>query len=276
MAVAVPTADARVSPGRALWERAVEARWPLSTAFGVGLLLLWQLAAVRGLPDYVLPPSQIAGALVEGVTEGTLLGATRDTLLRVLPGFVIGTSLGVAVGLVAGVVRVAEDVFDTLVSLTYPLPKISLFPLLVIWLGFTDRARILVIAISVFYPAFVNTFSGTKAIERRYVWVAQNLEAGRLRTFRQVVLPASLPSILVGVRISLALSFVLAFATEAIGAGRTGLGVEIQEGYNNLLYRPMYAAIAMFALLGLLSDVALRWVSARVSRGQRLDAVGRG
>lgn len=258
-------------------DRAVEARWPLSLSFGLGLLLLWQLLAVGpGLPDYILAPTAIVSAVVSGLSGGDLLSATGATLSRVVPGFLLGTSLGVVLGLVAGVIRVAEDVFDTLVSLTYPLPKISLFPLLAIGLGFTDRARIIVIAVSVFYPAFVNAFSGTKAVERRFVWVAQNLEAGPVRTFRQVILPASLPSILVGVRISLALSFVLGFATEAIGAARTGLGVEIQEGYNNLLYRPMYAAIAMFAVLGFLSDLALKRISSRLSRGQRLEAVGRG
>jgi ABC-type nitrate/sulfonate/bicarbonate transport system permease component len=257
--------------------RAVDARWPISVAFAAVVLLIWQwLALGPGLPDYILSPAQIVSAFFTDVFDGNLLSATRDSLARMLPGFAIGTTIGVVTGLLAGVWRPAEEVSDTLVSLTYPLPKISLFPLVVIWLGFTDTARILVISLSVFYPAFVNSLTGTRGVDRRLVWTAQNLGAGRVRTFFQVILPASLPSVLTGVRISLALSFVLTFATEAIGASRSGLGVVIQNSYNALQYEPMYAAIAMFAVLGFLADVILRRVSVRLLRGQQLETVGHG
>jgi ABC-type nitrate/sulfonate/bicarbonate transport system permease component len=257
--------------------RAVDARWPISLAFTAMLIAVWQAwAAGPGLPDYILSPSEIVDAFFDALLHDNLLSATGASLLRAVPGFVIGAVLGVFSGLLAGVWRPAEEVGDTLVSLTYPLPKISLFPLVVIWLGFTDTARILVISISVFYPAFVNSLAGARGVDRRLVWAAQNFEAGRVRTFLRVILPAALPSVLAGLRISLALSFVLTFATEAIGASRSGLGVVIQEGYNSLQYDPMYAAIAMFAVLGLLADVLLRTVGTRLLRGQRLEAVGHG
>jgi ABC-type nitrate/sulfonate/bicarbonate transport system permease component len=257
--------------------RAVDARWPVSVAFALTIVLLWQGYAVGpGLPDYILSPTQIVNAFGDELLHGDLLSATLASLRRVLPAFFIAATLGVLAGLLAGVWRPAEDVSNTLVSLTYPLPKISLFPVVVIWLGFTDTARILVIAVSAFYPAFVNSLAGARGVDQRLVWTAQNFEAGRLRTFLRVVLPAALPSVLAGVRISLALSFVLTFATEAIGASRSGLGVVIQEGYNSLLYDSMYAAITMFAVLGFVADVILRRVGARLLRGQQVDAVGHG
>lgn len=257
--------------------RLVDARWPLSAGFALSLLLAWQVVALGpGLPDYILSPTAIVAAFFDELFAGELAGATLASLARMLPGFALGASLGVLLGLLAGVWRIAEDVADSLVSLTYPLPKISLFPLFVIWLGFSDSARILVIALSVFYPAFVNALAGTRGIDRRLVWTAQNLEAGRPRTFFNVVLPAALPSVLVGVRISLALSFVLTFATEAIGASRSGLGVLIQDAYTNVQFGPMYAGIAMFAVLGLLTDVILRHISGRLLHGQRMEAVGHG
>lgn len=257
-------------------ERLLEARWPISLAFVAALVLAWQLAiAFLSPPDYLLAPTAIAGGLVDQLGEGDLVANTLASLRRALTGFALGATVGVIVGLLAGVARVAEDLIDPLVSVTYPLPKIALFPIVVLWLGFNDSARILVIALSCFYPAFVNALAGTRGIDVRFIWAARSFGASRLRRFFQVVLPAALPSIVVGLRISLALAFVLAFATEAIGASRDGLGFVIEEAYDNLLYEQMYAGIAMFALLGFVADQVLKQGAKRFLHGQQLEAVGR-
>ncbi|MFW6010033.1 MAG: ABC transporter permease, partial [Actinomycetota bacterium] len=157
----------------------------------------------------------------------------------------------------------------------YPLPKIALFPAIAVWLGFTDRARILVIALACFYPSFVNALSGTRTIDRELLWVARNLGAPRIRSFFQVVLPAALPRILVGIRISLALSFVLLFSTEAI-ASREGLGYWVFEAYLNVRYDLMYAAIALLALLGFVADRVVLFIGDRLTRGHTIEAIGHG
>jgi ABC-type nitrate/sulfonate/bicarbonate transport system permease component len=254
----------------------IERRWLASTLFLVLLLALWQLAgALDALPDYILTPSAVVAGLGEAHREGRLFPAARKSMFRLLAGFAIGSSVGVVIGLLAGVSRVAEDLADTVVSLTYPLPKIALFPIVAVWLGFTDRARILVIAISCFYPSFINALAGTRGIEPRLLWVARNAGASRFRAFRQVVLRAAMPSVVTGVRISLALAFILTYATESLGAGRGGLGELIEIGQDNLRYPLMWAGIAAFALLGFAADQLWLRLSGRLLRGQRVEAIGR-
>lgn len=255
----------------------LERRGVASGLFFTVVLLVWQAASALGaLPAYVLSPAQIIQALVETVVDGVLLPAMGTSLQRTAAGFVIGSSLGVFFGLLAGVSRIAEDFVDTLVSLTYPLPKIALFPIVVIWLGYTDTARIMVISISCFYPSFVNALAGTQTVDPRLLWVARNAGASRVRAFRQVVLRAAMPSVATGVRISLALAFILTFATETLGAGRGGLGQVIEDGFNNLLYPLMWSGIAAFAILGFLADRAWAGASDRFLRGQRVEAASRG
>lgn len=256
--------------------RLVDARWPVSLAFAALLVVAWQLAGMSdALPRYVLSPTEILAGFVALLGEGELLPAIGNSLRRQVSGFVLGATVGVLIGLLAGVFRAAEDLFDTMVSLTYPLPKIALFPVVVVWLGFTDTARILIISLSCFYPSFVNAFAGTRGIDPRVLWVARNVGASRTRTFRQVVFRAAMPSIVTGVRISLALSFVLTFATESIGASRGGLGYLIEEGFNNLFYDWMYVAILCFALLGFLADRLWLMLAGRLLHGQQAMAVGR-
>lgn len=251
-------------------DRLLDRRWPLALAFALAVLVVWQVVgSSAAVPRYVLAPSEIATGIGELARDGELWPALGLSLRRQLVGFAIGATVGVVTGLLAGVFRPAESFFDTLVSLTYPLPKIALFPVVVVWLGFSDVSRVLIIAVSTFYPSFVNAFAGTRSINPRLLWVARNVGASRFRTFWQVVGRAAGPSVVVGVRISLALSFTLTFATESIGASRGGLGALIDEGFDNLLYAQMYAGIACFAVLGFLADVIYAQASGRLLRGQR-------
>jgi ABC-type nitrate/sulfonate/bicarbonate transport system permease component len=255
----------------------LERKWLASSLFFLLLVVLWQLAGAADLlPVYVLTPTAIVSAVWTTLTDGQLLPASASSLGRQMSGFLLGSTAGVLLGLFAGVSRWAEDIFDTLVSLTYPLPKIALFPVVVIWLGYTDWARILVISISCFYPSFINAFAGTRGIDSRLLWVARNAGAGRLRAFRQVVLRAAMPSVVNGVRLSLALSFILTFATESLGASRGGLGALIEDGFNNLLYPLMWAGIVAFAVYGFLADQIWTRLAGQLLRGQRVEAVGRG
>lgn len=256
---------------------AVAARpWAASLLFLGAVLLAFEGAGAAGLlPAYVLPPSAVVRALWDTARAGVLAPAVGETLGRQLSGFTIGAALGVLAGLLAGVSRWAEDVFDTLVSTSYALPKIALFPVVVIWLGYTDSARILVIAISCFYPAFVNALAGTRGVDPRMLSVARNVGAGRARILRQVVLRAAMPSVANGVRLSLALSFILTFATETLGAARGGVGQLIDDGFNNVLYPLMWAGIVTFAILGFTADQIWLRLSGALLRGQRTEAVAR-
>lgn len=250
---------------------ALDKQWPVAAALVVVLALLWQLADVLGLlPEYIYSPAAIVGATTDLARSGDLTPLTLISLKREFSGFLVGAGLGVLIGLVAGVARWTGDVIDGAVSLLYPVPKIALLPIIAIWLGFTDSTRIVVIALACFFPAYLNAQSATRSIDPNLVSVARNAGASRMRTIAQVILPAALPRVMVGVRVALALSFVMMFATEVIGASAgndAGLGGRAFAAGTNGDYGVLWAVLLTIAVLGVVLDTALRVFTARVVRG---------
>lgn len=252
------------TPSRPLTDTLRERSWLVSLGFVLTLLLLWEGAAVgRWLPPYLHGPLEIVRGFAVLMSAGELWGPTGASLRRALLGFAIGGGLGVLLGLLAGVSRVFRDLFDLTQAFTHPVPKIALFPAIAVLLGFTDTARILVISISAFYPAYLNALNGAMGVNPRLFWVARNAGASRLRVFFQVLLPASLPRTFVGLRISLMVAFVLMVATEVLGHSN-GLGANLMKAYREGEYGAMYAGILAVALCGVLANLVLRLVTSRV------------
>lgn len=247
--------------------------WIVSSAFAAILLATWQwAAAARVLPAYFYGPAQIVAATVALAQSGQLLSELGPSLVRALGGFAIGGAAGVALGLLAGVSRTFRDLFDLPQAFTHSIPKIALFPAVAVWLGFTDSARILVIALSCFFPAYLNALNGALGLNPRLIWVAHNAGASRARTFFQIVLPASLPRTLVGLRISLMVAFVIMVATEVVGFSN-GLGAGIIVAYRNGDYGAMYAGIATVALCGISANAVLQFIARRLCRDRSAAAI---
>ncbi|MBA0126402.1 ABC transporter permease [Haloechinothrix sp. YIM 98757] len=265
--------------GVAASEWMLERRWPVALAGAVTLLALWQLyGSTVGLPEYILTPVEIARSAAELTASGRLVELASASLRRLVFGFTIGTATGVLLGLLSGVSRKLGDLLDGPVSLTYPIPKITFLPIIAIWLGFSDPARIIVIAAACFFPAYLNAHAATRSVDQSLVWVAMNAGAGKLRTLMQVVLPAALPRTVAGIRQALALAFIFMFATEAIGSGTgtdAGLGGEMFAARTTGEYEVLWAALATVALLGGTVDATFRWLVGKLMIGQELEA-GRG
>src|SRR5438093_1771996 len=227
-----------------------------------GLLLflvgLWQLLWVWGLPTYVLGPVDIVKHFFAALGSEELYQHIGASLLRSLPGFAIGALLGVALGLLAGVTRAFEQMLSPVVFLSYPVPKIVMLPLFMLWFGIGDLSKILIIALACFYPMYINAYYGAKATPRILVWSARNMGASGAEIFRRVVLPGALPQIFAGMRVALALSFIVMFATEMINA-RSGLGHLIREAENGLRFDLMYVSLVSIAILGYAGDRLLRF-----------------
>ena len=132
-----------------------------------GLLLclvgLWQLLWVWGLPAYVLSPIDILKHFFAALGSEELYQHIGASLLRSLPGFAIGTLLGIALGLLAGVTRAFEQMLSPVIFLTYPVPKIVMLPLFMLWFGIGDLSKILIIALACFYPMYINAYYGAKS-----------------------------------------------------------------------------------------------------------------
>jgi len=234
----------------------------------VALLLVWQLAGmVWGLPDYLLSPAQIAREFVAALGTQELYVHAGTSLMRALPGFFIGSGLGIAFGLAAGVSRRFDETVSPPVFLTYPVPKIVMLPLFMLWFGIGDLSKILIIALACFYPTFVNAYYGAKSTRTILVWSALNMGAGRWRVFRRIVVPSALPQIFAGLRVSLALSFIVMFATEMINSS-SGLGHLIQAAESSLRFDLMYVSLVTIAILGYAGDYGLRTARERLLRWQ--------
>jgi ABC-type nitrate/sulfonate/bicarbonate transport system permease component len=237
----------------------------------VGVLLAWQLAALAGLPDYILSPLEILKHFFAALGSRELYVDIAASLSRALPGFAIGSALGIALGLAAGVSRTLDGALSPVVFLSYPVPKIVLLPLFMLWFGIGDISKILIIALACFYPVFINAYYGARSTHKILVWSALNMGAGRWRVFRKIVVPSALPQIFAGLRVSLALSFIVMFAAEMINA-RSGLGHMIRTAENSLRFDLMYVSLLSIAILGYAGDRLLRLARHRALAWQEQPA----
>jgi ABC-type nitrate/sulfonate/bicarbonate transport system permease component len=232
-----------------------------------GLLALWQVASLGGHPSYLLPPLEILGHFLAALGSPELYAHAAASLARALPGFLLGSLAGVMLGLAAGIARGVDEALSPLVFLTYPVPKIVMLPVFMLWFGIGELSKVLIIALACFYPCFINAYYGARATPRILVWSARNMGAHDALIFRRVVLPAALPMIFAGLRVSLALSFIVMFAAEMINA-RSGLGHLIRESESSLRFDLMYVSLLTIAVLGYSGDRLLRLARGRALRWQ--------
>jgi NitT/TauT family transport system permease protein len=250
----------------------VNTRGPLETlVVPAAILVAWQLFGSLGwLPSFLTRPSAIAQQLLELIASGELLQHAAVSLARSLAGLGLAAVFGVSLGLLAGISRPVQGFFDPLISLTYPVPKIAILPILIVWFGISDTSKVILILISCFYPCFISAFYGVRTVETTWVWAARNMGARPRQVFFKVVLPAALPQIFTGLRVALALAFILMFASETIGSStRVGLGYLIISAETGGRFDLMFASIATIAVLGFASDRFLLEVRRRALRGRR-------
>ena len=222
--------------------------------WGVGLLvlllLLWQVSALRWVSSANWPPvSEVARALVAGLRSGELLQVFGSTLWRMATGFALGSLAGVVLGLAMGSLPRVNAALRPLVELVRPIPIPAIIPPLILLLGIDHAMKVFIVAFACFFPVLVNTIGGVRSVDRTALDVARTLQVGRLRTQLQVVLPTSLPYILAGLRISLALALIVSVVAEMI-AGSEGVGYYIMTMQFAMRASDMYAAIVLLAAVG--------------------------
>lgn len=245
----------------------VDREWPVALLAASAFLLLWHWGSVTGrLPRSLIPPHEVAAATVDLVRSEQFLALLLPSLRRAGLGFVIGAGLGVLLGLLSGTFRGVEDTVDLPIAFSYPIPKIALFPVFAVWLGFTDTNRILVIALACFYPAYLNAVSGTRAIDPNYLWVARNVGSSRVRTFLQVIAPAAMPRTFAGLQISLAISFIVLFAVETIGFS-DGIASYLFRSFQDGFIERTFAGVVVLGVCGYLANSLLLWAGRRFVAG---------
>jgi ABC-type nitrate/sulfonate/bicarbonate transport system permease component len=231
----------------------------------IALLLVWQLLLMAGFGDrrFIPAPSDIAVRFWRLLLNGELAWNTGVTLLRVFAGFVIGAIPAVAIGLLMAMFRPVRIVFDPLIAALFPIPKIALMPLLLLALGFGDASKIALVAIAVFFPVIVNTYVGAANIEKIYWDVAKNYGASQAVMFRRVVFFGALPMIFAGLRIALAVSFIVLVAAEFV-ATKSGLGYMIWNSWELLQVDIMFVGIVTIGIIGLITSALFQEIERKV------------
>lgn len=256
----------RSSPLRAagwgLWRVAV---WLFPLAL---VLVAWQQAVTWELigNEFVAPPP---GRVVEAarllLADGTLQRSLGDTTARVLGSFGLAALVGVVLGLLIGRVRLVRLALRPLMSFLFPVPKLAIYPSMLIIFGPGSASKVAIGFAAAMFPILFATAAASSSVEEHLEWSARALGASKLSSFVSVVVPASLPGILTGMRIGLVGAIITVFLGEMVSAP-TGLGSVTSQASNNLRIAEMYVGIVAIALTGLLLDRALllvrRWLLA--------------
>src|SRR3984893_2100926 len=228
------------------------------------LIAGWELLARASLIDVSLfsSPSQIAAELWKIISNGELLAHLEATWLRVLSGFALGVSAATLLGALTGFSGIARRLLDPLLQSLRSIPSMAWVPLFLLWLGIGESSKIFLIALGAFFPVYLNLMNGVRNVDRKLV------EAGLANGFRGfalakvVILPASLPAYLVGLRQGLSLGWMFVVAAESMGETR-GLGYLLLDGQTTGRPAIMMSSVILFAICGKVSDGVLATLSER-------------
>jgi ABC-type nitrate/sulfonate/bicarbonate transport system permease component len=229
----------------------------------------WEVAARTGLVSTLaLPPlTDVGAAWVELVKDGELITNGAASLWRAGAGLALAIVIGAALGIFMAWWRPVNVLLGPLVEMFYPMPKSALIPVTVLWLGFGNGSKILLIFLGCMLPVTIGAFNGARSSEQALVWSARSMGANRLRMLWDVVVPSALPELLNGTRTALALSFILLVSSELIAA-QQGLGHLIGFLGASGSYDAMFAVVLTVAMLGFIADRAYLLLAHRMLRWQ--------
>lgn len=245
--------------GRALWSLGGFALF----------LVLWYAVALAGVfPPGQLPrPDEILSTLVERFRDRGLLLDVRLSVLRVLIGVTVGCALALPVGFLLAWYRPLRLMFDPLISFFRALPPIALIPLVIVYLGIGEQARLSILIYAAFFSSVVVIYEGIAATDEIYIRAARSMGASQLELFTRVVVPLAVPQVLVGVRVALGVCWATLVAAELIAAQR-GLGATIQDAAGFFQIEMVYGGVVLIGLSALVMDRLLALVMKRAVRWQ--------
>lgn len=231
----------------------------------LALLLAWEAASrLELIPGYLLPsPGEVFGELAALWQSGELVDHILITAWRVAVGFAVGAAAATLLGALTGSSRLLRELLDPTVQALKAVPSLAWVPLFILWFGIFETSKVLLIAVGVFFPIYLNLVTGILGTDRKLVEVARIYGLSRLDLIRRILVPATLPSYLTGLRAGLALGWMFVIAAELMGASE-GLGFLMIDG--QMTGRPaiIIGALILFALAGKLSDALIEAVAARL------------
>lgn len=260
-----PLAWLRVSRGMVAWLKGY-----LPWLLPLSILAIWQLSAQLGfLKSNVLPaPSAVFMAFWQLSLSGELWQHIQVSAARAAAGLAIGGGLGFVLGLINGTSRLASTLLDSSLQMIRNIPVLALIPLVILWFGIDEAAKLFLVALGVFFPIYINTYHGIRSVDPQLIEMGKSYGLSPFQLFRNIIFPGALPSILVGLRFALGLVWVILIVAETISA-QSGIGYMTMNAREFLQTDIVVLGILLYALLGKVADLIaqrlethlLRWHS---------------
>lgn len=201
------------------------------------------------------------------VATGELQSHLKVSVLRAFFGFLIGGSTGLLTGLLVGMFNKVEEVLDPTVQMVRAIPILAITPLFILWFGYGEVSKILLISLASFFPLYINTFLGVRNVDAKLFDVAKVLEFNRAQQMLRLVIPAAMPNFLLGLRLSISFSWMVLVSAELMGAEK-GVGYLIQDARSFMRTEVVFIGILLFAAVGKLSDSFVRLLEQRLLKWQ--------
>lgn len=219
------------------------------------LIILWQALCVVGIiPVNILPaPTDVFIQGIQLISSGELVDNLSVSLYRALLGFLIGGIAGFLCGIFNGLIKTMDKLFDTSIQMIRNIPHLALIPLVILWFGIGETAKVFLVALGVLFPVYVNTYHGIKSVDKGLIEMGKIYGLNNLKLFTQIIFPKALPSILVGIRYALGVMWTTLIVAETIAAN-SGIGYMSMNAREFMQMDVIVLSILIYAILGKLSD----------------------
>ncbi|MDP2207547.1 MAG: ABC transporter permease [Bacteroidota bacterium] len=236
----------------------------------IALLLIWELLSRYSFIDSVFfpPLSTVIYALMTEINSQNIWIDISSTLARCFSGYIIAITIGIPVGILMGRSQRIYNLFEPLVEILRPIPSAAIIPVAILFLGIEDKMKIFVIVFACIWPILINTIDGVKSIDRILIETGNTFRLNRNQFLLRIVLPASSPNIVTGMRISLAISLILAITVEMI-SGNNGIGFFILDAERSFKFPQMYSGIIMIGMIGYIINWGFVKLTNRVMKWHR-------
>ena len=234
----------------------------------VAVVVAWEaLVRLRGIaPIYLPAPSSVFVYLSRMIADGSMPYHLGITLLRIFVGFALAAVCGIVLGVLMGMSRTVARVADVWIAALYPLPKISLIPLLIIWVGTGEAYKIVISAVSAFFPIVISTYSGIRQTDRGLIKAAKDLGANARQIQLKVVIPGAIPSIFAGLHLGMGIAIILVVAAEMIGgSSQGGMGWLLISSGQVMETEKVFVSLIVLAVVGAVVIKLQQWIDRRVA-----------